>query len=390
MKKSAFIIFLSFLFVEALSAENMLVNVSDDDTGTCANGGKKIEVGTDEDGNGALDENNEFGNNEITKTEFVCNGADGENGTSPVVSVAVADVSHCSGIGGIVVTVGDDELPVCNGQAGTNALIKTTELSGESNECNCDNGNNANGCIKIEAGLDNKNPNGTLDANEVTKTEYVCNGANGKTGNNALSKITEITNETTDCKNGGVKIEVGVDADGNGILDENEIDNTQTKFVCNGANGKNGGNGPAGPKGEDGENGKDGAPGEQGEKGETGAKGDQGIQGETGAKGENGTDGISSLVAVVDEPKGENCVTGGKKISVGLDSNRNGTLDEDEIDPESVYYVCNGRDAEEAGLSSSSTGCSLTTVDENETLISVVFALLTAVSAAFALKKVRS
>ncbi|MBR6421773.1 collagen-like protein [bacterium] len=242
----------------------------------------------------------------------------------------------------------------------------------------------------MEAGLDNKNPNGTLDANEVTKTEYVCNGANGKTGNNALSKVTEITNETTDCKNGGVKIEVGVDADGDGILDESEIDNTQTKFVCNGANGKNGGNGPTGPKGDNGQDGKDGAPGEQGEKGETGAKGDQGIQGETGAKGENGTDGISSLVAVVDEPKGENCVTGGKKISVGLDSNRNGTLDEDEIDPESVYYVCNGRDAEEAGLSSSSTGCSLNTVDENISLISVVFALLTAVLAAFALKKVRS
>ena len=221
MKKSAFIIFLSFLFVEALSADNMLVNVSDDDTGTCTNGGKKIEVGTDEDGNGALDENNDLGHNEITSTKFVCNGENGENGTAPVVSVAVADVSHCSGTGGIVVTVGDDELPVCNGQAGTNALIKTTELAAENDECNCSNGNNANGCIKIEAGLDNKNPNGTLDANEVTKTEYVCNGANGKTGNNALSKVTEITNETTDCKNGGVKIEVGVDADGDGILDEN-------------------------------------------------------------------------------------------------------------------------------------------------------------------------
>lgn len=372
MKKSAFIIFLSFLFVEALSADNMLVNVSDDDTGTCTNGGKKIEVGTDEDGNGTLDENNDLGHNEITKTEFVCNG---ENGTATAISVT-ENPSECGAAGGFKVTVNGNDFFACNGADGDDTFVTTSTFEGSEGGCE-------NGGVKIEAGKNNT----------VTKTEYICNGEKGdagKDGNNVLVKISE-TEEGKCKKYGGIKIEVFIDKNNNGVVDDgDEIIEDQTQYICNGEKGTAGGSGTPGPKGEDGEDGKDGAPGEQGEKGETGAKGDQGIQGETGAKGENGTDGISSLVAVVDEPKGENCVTGGKKISVGLDSNRNGTLDEDEIDPESVYYVCNGRDAEEAGLSSSSTGCSLNTVDENISLISVVFALLTAVLAAFALKKVRS
>ena len=124
MKKSAFIIFLSFLFVEALSAENMLVNVSDDDTGTCANGGKKIEVGTDEDGNGALDENNEFGNNEITKTEFVCNGADG---TATAISVT-ENPSECGAAGGFKVTVNGNDFFACNGADGDDTFVTTSTI----------------------------------------------------------------------------------------------------------------------------------------------------------------------------------------------------------------------------------------------------------------------
>ncbi|MBO7126286.1 collagen-like protein [bacterium] len=380
MKKFAFVIFFSFFFAAALSAADKLVNVSDAGS-NCPSGGIKIEVGPDANGDNEIDEPAE-------ETKFVCNGENGEDGSAPAVSIAPADVTDCSGRGGIVVTVGSDELPVCNGQAGADALINTTELAADSGECPC-----SNGCIKIEAGLDNKTVNGVLDANEVTKTEYACNGENGAAGangKNALSKITEITNETTSCKNGGVKIEVGIDADGSGTLEANEIDNNQTKYVCNGTNGKNGATGPTGPKGEDGTDGKDGAKGDQGDKGDQGPKGDQGEQGETGATGANGKNGAGSVVSVVDEPKGENCAAGGKKIEVGLDANGNGALDEDEIDPESVYYVCNGRDAEEAGLASSSTGCSLESIDENGTLMSVVFALMSIVFAIFVLRKARS
>ncbi len=380
MKKSAFIIFFSFFFSAALSADNMLVRMMNELAGdNCAEGGIKIEIGADVNGDGTL-EDTEVDNGQ---TKYVCNGENGENGSAPAVSVAVADGSYCSGAGGIVVTVGGDDLPVCNGQPGANALIKTTELAAGNGECPC-----SNGCIKVEAGLDNKTANGTLDANEVTKTEYVCNGENGSNGKNALSKITEITDETTSCKNGGVKIEVGVDVNNNGELDANEV--TDTKYVCNGKNGYVGEPGDKGEQGEPGIDGQDGATGPQGEKGDQGPKGDQGEQGATGATGEPGKDGSTSLVAVVDEPKGENCAAGGKKIEVGLDANGNGVLDEEEIDLESVYYVCNGRDAEEAGLGSSASGCSLESIDENGTLISAVFALLMAVFALFALKKSRN
>jgi len=40
----------------------------------------------------------------------------------------------------------------------------------------------------------------------------------------------------TNCANGGTKIEVGLDANSNGILDALEINSTMTKYVCNGSN----------------------------------------------------------------------------------------------------------------------------------------------------------
>ena len=46
------------------------------------------------------------------------------------------------------------------------------------------------------------------------------------------------------CENGGVKIEVGSDTNDNGVLDTDEVDETLTRYVCNGTvgNGSNGNN----------------------------------------------------------------------------------------------------------------------------------------------------
>lgn len=81
----------------------------------------------------------------------------------------------------------------------------------------------------------------------------------------------------------------------------------------------------------------EGPPGEPGPQGEQGPPGTQGLQGQAGA---DGASGLNSLVEVSDEEAGENCTTGGKKIEVGIDSNRNGFLDQDEVDI--IEYVCNG------------------------------------------------
>ncbi|MCP4135534.1 MAG: hypothetical protein GY754_31485 [bacterium] len=47
--------------------------------------------------------------------------------------------------------------------------------------------------------------------------------------------------DNTECPNGGVSIESGVDENGNGILDAAEVDNVD--YICNGQNGQNGLNG---------------------------------------------------------------------------------------------------------------------------------------------------
>jgi hypothetical protein len=61
------------------------------------------------------------------------------------------------------------------------------------------------------------------------------NGTNGIDGKNTLvNTSTEIAG--ANCTNGGTKLEVGLDANNNGILDVSEVNGTLTKYVCNGSN----------------------------------------------------------------------------------------------------------------------------------------------------------
>ena len=162
---------------------------------------------------------------------------------------------------------------VCHGVDGNTSLTSvTTEPAGD----NCENGG-----VRIDSGVDT-NGNGTLDEDEVTATAYVCNGIDG---NNSLTKI---TNEAAgdNCETGGVKIDTGIDTNGDGKLEESEI--IATDYACNGLDGK------------------------------------------------------VSLVYVNYEAAGDNCEKGGVKIESGVDDNGNGTLDEEEISVE--RYVCNGID----------------------------------------------
>jgi hypothetical protein len=211
------------------------------------------------------------------------------------------------------------------GASGLNSLVNTTlESSGD----NCENGG-----IKVDVGIDN-NSNGVLDSNEILSTNYVCHGVDGNTS------LTSVTTEPAgdNCENGGVKIDSGLDTDGNGTLDDTEI--TATAYVCHGIDGNNSltkiTNEAAGDNCETG-----------------GVKIDSGI--DTNGDGTlnadeiiatayacNGLDGNISLVNVTDEVAGENCENGGVKIESGVDDNGNGTLDADEISVE--RFVCNGID----------------------------------------------
>lgn len=110
------------------------------------------------------------------------------------------------------------------------------------------------------------------------------------------------------CTRGGVAVQSGLDANGNGTLDDAEVIADNTQFICNGSNGTNG------------MDGMDGQPGAQGD------------------AGTPGTNGVNALSQVTQEMPGTNCEYGGSRVDVGLDTNANGTLDMSEIT--STRYIC--------------------------------------------------
>ncbi len=162
--------------------------------------------------------------------------------------------------------------------SGANSVVYAVNKSAPVSNC-------PNGGITVQSGIDT-NGNGVLDQSEVTSTQYVCNGASGT----AALVATTAEPAGSNCASGGEMVSAGLDTNGNGILDASEV--TTTAYVCNGANGT------------------------------------------------NGTNGLNTLVAIVNEPAGANCAYGGIKVTSGLDTNANGTLDPSEVS--TTKYVCNG------------------------------------------------
>jgi OmcA/MtrC family decaheme c-type cytochrome len=113
-----------------------------------------------------------------------------------------------------------------------------------------------------------------------------CSGDPGKAGPSGAPALVESMPEPADtnCPFGGTKLTVGVDTNGNGVLDPSEV--SGTSYICNGR-------------------------------------------------------GTSSLVKAGPEPVGANCPFGGVRIDTGLDANNNGVLDPDEINAAAVSFVCN-------------------------------------------------
>jgi hypothetical protein len=170
------------------------------------------------------------------------------------------------GLTGATGATGPQGTAGADGLNGLNALVKTTA---EPAGANC-----ATGGAKIEVGND-VNGNGVLDVSEVSSalTKYICNGAMGPqgpigltgptgdtgpqgpigltgatgatgpqgpiglTGANGYNALLKTTSESAgiNCAYGGIKVEVGLDANSNGILDAGEINLTMTKYICNGS-----------------------------------------------------------------------------------------------------------------------------------------------------------
>ena len=107
-----------------------------------------------------------------------------------------------------------------------------------------------------------------------------------------------------------------------------------------GATGSTGATGATGAQGIQGLQGIQGVPGATGPQGIQGPAGPTGANGQTGSSGIQGSPGYSSVIKLETEAPGVNCISGGVKISTGLDLDRNFTLDQSEVS--SIGYICNG------------------------------------------------
>lgn len=216
---------------------------------------------------------------------------------------------------------GSDGPPGPQGPPGPGALVRAVpEAAGE----NCPGGG-----VAVLVGQD-ADGNGALDDEEVdaASTRYLCHGEPGEpgpqgdrglTGATGLSALWLTTPEEAgaNCPAGGIRLETGLDLDGDGVLDPSEVDDTLTRYLCHGSEGPpgeqgipgqtglqgpkgdTGDTGPEGPQGEPGETGPPGPPGPTGATGAPGPPGSQGPQGPAGSAGVfgDGSAGSFSLLA---------------------------------------------------------------------------------------------
>ncbi|MGM0577375.1 MAG: DUF7151 family protein, partial [Myxococcota bacterium] len=269
-----------------------IVDVEPEPAGeNCAQGGARIETGTDANADGALD------GDEIETVSYSCDGATGEDGSTALVKVTDEPAGDNCTAGGQRIdsglddddsgTLEDDEIDstawLCDGEDGLtgpqgpagedgadgqDALVAVTaEPAGD----NCTAGGQ-----RIDSGLDDDD-SGTLEDDEIDSTSFVCDGQDGdvgrqgpagEDGQDGLTALTEVSDEPAgdNCTAGGQRVDAGLDDDGSGTLEDDEIDSTS--FVCDGQDGDVGRQGPA---------------------------------------GEDGQDGLTALTEVSDEPAGDNC-----------------------------------------------------------------------------------
>jgi hypothetical protein len=95
--------------------------------------------------------------------------------------------------------------------------------------------------------------NGADGADGVNGTNGA-DGDKGDVGEDGIDGMTALAVTTTEsaganCADGGLKIEVGVDDNGDGTLNSNSNEIDHTQYVCNGAGGQNGQNGADGANG---------------------------------------------------------------------------------------------------------------------------------------------
>lgn len=231
------------------AGNSSLLSISHGAAQLCPSGGDLIAVGVDEDGDGVL------ASSEVTDTFEVCHGADGSDGVDGIDSrleIIAGGATSCAA-GGDLVLVGQDvngdgalsgaevtaSFDVCDGETGAQGATGPAGQDGRSALVNTVEGGATtcpNGGDRVDAGVDD-DADGVLDASEVDSSVDLCHGVDGMDGvdgTDGVSSLIKLSVEPvgSNCPAGGQKIEVGLDEDGDGVLDVSEVDPTQTAFIC--------------------------------------------------------------------------------------------------------------------------------------------------------------
>jgi hypothetical protein len=302
-----------------------LVDVDTEPPGpNCPSGGVAITSGADLDADGILDAD------EVASVSYVC----AEVGVPTLVVVVPEPAGTNCSHGGQAIQSGPD--------ADANGVLDADEIASVAYVC--DGADGAEALIRIDpeppgphcayggsaigVGLD-ANGNGVLEPGETAHTSYVCDAA--PTPHALVAVLPEPAG--ANCVNGGVSIQTGADVDGDSVLDLSEV--TATSYVCSGAGDTTLISGAPEPPGVNCAHG--------GQAIAAGPDGDgDGVldasEVTTTAFVCDGADGIEAKIRVDPEPPGANCASGGTAIGVGLDINGNGVLDPGEV--ESTTYLC--------------------------------------------------
>ena len=195
---------------------------------SCSNGGSAFGIGEDLDGNGFLD------SVEIMSTIEICNGVDGLNGQDGANGNDGADGTNgqdgAPGVDGNDGVDGQDGDKGDKGDTGDTGMQGPMGPPGANGQDGADGTNGQDGApgAKGDSGADG---NDGVDGQDGAPGAPGADGTNGQDGHSVLiSTSTEPAG--TNCANGGVRIDAGTDDNDDGTLDANEVYSTQ--YICDG------------------------------------------------------------------------------------------------------------------------------------------------------------
>ena len=199
---------------------------------SCLNGGTTFEIGSDDNADGVLSAT------EVKVTVDICNGLQGPQGPQGPAGADGSDgADGAQGPQGPQGPAGADGADGADGAQGAqgpqgpagadgaDGLNTLVVTTVEAAGTNC-----ANGGIRIDVGVDDDN-DGVLDSNEIDQTQYVCDGGSSSS---TLLTTTSTPPSWMGCDAGGLIIAHGLDnGDGggtaaNGQLEAGEVDTSTT------------------------------------------------------------------------------------------------------------------------------------------------------------------